>query len=123
MTNAVKHFKHEVRGKRRLHKRPANGEIAACHPWIDAELAAVRPAAVVMLGATAARSLLGREVPVAKSRGRSFLVGERPAVVPYHPSAALRAEDRAAEIRRAIVEDLRHAAALTTGHVAHAERE
>ena len=113
-TNAVKHFKHEDRGKRRIHKKPSTAEIEACHPWIDAELRAVRPAVLVVLGATAARSLLGRSVPIAASRGTRFDVGGVPAVVTYHPSAVLRADDRAAEIRAAIVEDLRLAQRWTT---------
>ena len=106
-TNAVKHFKHEARGKRRLHKKPNSAEIEACHPWIEAELRAVRPSVVVVLGATAARSLLGRTTAIAASRGERFLVHGRPTLVTYHPSAVLRADDRASEIRAALVDDLR----------------
>ena len=69
VTNAVKHFKHEDRGKRRLHKKPSADEIDACHPWLEAELAAVRARVVVGLGATAARVLLGRSVG---HRGQSW---------------------------------------------------
>jgi DNA polymerase len=105
-TNAVKHFKHEVRGKRRLHKRPGVAEIEACHPWLDAEIAAVRPKVVVALGAIAARSLLGRTVGIAASRGRSFDVDGIPVHVTYHPSAVLRADERAREVRAALIEDL-----------------
>lgn len=105
-TNAVKHFKHEDRGKRRIHKRPNTAEVEACHPWIAAELSAVDAGVVVMLGATAARSLLGRSVGIAASRGTRFDVGNRPALVTYHPSAVLRADDQAAEIRAALVADL-----------------
>lgn len=105
-TNAVKHFKHEVRGKRRLHKRPVTAEIEACHPWLQAEIAAVRPRVIVALGAVAARSLLGRTVPIAASRQRAFEVGGIPVHVTYHPSAVLRADERAAEIRAALVDDL-----------------
>jgi uracil-DNA glycosylase len=108
-TNAVKHFKHEVRGKRRLHKKPDTAEIEACHPWIDAELRAVRPSVVVALGATAARSLLGRTTAIAANRGERFEVHGLPAVVTYHPSAVLRADEQAAVIRQAIVDDLRRA--------------
>ncbi len=108
-TNAVKHFKHEVRGKRRLHKKPGTPEIEACHPWIEAELRAVRPAVVVVLGATATRSLLGRTTAIASSRGERFHVGDIPTLVTYHPSAVLRADDRRAEIRQALVDDLRRA--------------
>jgi DNA polymerase len=105
-TNAVKHFKHENRGKRRIHKRPDTAEIEACHPWLDAELRVLKGKVMVALGAVAARSLLGRSVPVAASRGTFFEVAGRPTVVTYHPSAVLRADDRAAEIRAALVADL-----------------
>jgi uracil-DNA glycosylase len=105
-TNAVKHFKHEVRGKRRLHKKPGVAEIEACHPWIDAEIAAVRPKLIVALGAVAARSLIGRTVGIAASRGRPFEYDGIPVLVTYHPSAVLRADERAREVRAALVEDL-----------------
>jgi uracil-DNA glycosylase family protein len=105
-TNAVKHFKHEMRGKRRLHKKPNTAEVEACHPWIDAELRAVRPSVVVLLGATAARSVLGRTTAIASSRGQQFEMHGIPTMVTYHPSAVLRADERAAEIRRALVDDL-----------------
>ena len=95
VTNAVKHFKHEVRGARRLHKKPTSAEVDACHPWLEAELRAVRAKAVVALGATAARSLLGRSVPIAASRDHPFEVAGLPALVTYHPSAVLRANERA----------------------------
>jgi uracil-DNA glycosylase len=111
-TNAVKHFKHELRGKRRLHKKPNAAEVEACHPWIEAELRAVRCRVIVALGATAARSLLGRSVPVAASRGVTFDVHDVPTIVTYHPSAVLRADDGAVEIRNALVADLRRAGAL-----------
>jgi DNA polymerase len=114
-TNAVKHFKHEMRGKRRLHKKPNTAEIEACHPWIEAELGAVRGRVVVALGATAARSLLGRTVPIAASRGTTFDVQGLPTLVTYHPSAVLRADEAAAEIRKAIVDDLAAAAELARG--------
>ena len=106
VTNAVKHFKHEDRGKRRLHKKPNTAEVEACHPWIDAELRAVGGRVVVALGATAARSLFGRTMPIAASRGKTLQVGDRPAIVTYHPSAVLRADDAAAEIRAALIADL-----------------
>ena len=109
VTNAVKHFKHEDRGKRRLHKKPNTAEVEACHPWIDAELRAVAGRVIVALGATAARSLFGRTMPIAANRGKTLQVGDRPAIVTYHPSAVLRADDAAAEIRAALVEDLRRA--------------
>jgi uracil-DNA glycosylase len=105
-TNAVKHFKHEVRGKRRLHKRPGVAEMEACHPWLDAEIAAVRPKVIVALGAVAARSLLGRSVGIAASRGQPFDLDGIPVHVTYHPSAVLRADERAKEVRAALIEDL-----------------
>ena len=111
VTNAVKHFKHTTRGKRRLHKKPNTAEIEACHPWVEAELRAVRARAVIALGATAARSLVGSNVAIASSRGVRFGLDGRPLWITYHPSAVLRADERAAEIRSAIVEDLRTVAA------------
>ena len=112
VTNAVKHFKHEVRGKRRLHKKPISTEIDACHPWLDAELRVVGGRVIVALGATAARSLFGRSLPIAASRGQTLRVGDRPAIVTYHPSAVLRADEAATEIRTALVADLRRAQQL-----------
>lgn len=111
VTNAVKHFKHTLRGKRRIHQKPVVAEIEACRPWVEAELAALRSVVVVMMGAVAARSLLGRTVPIAASHGERFEVAGCPALVTYHPSAVLRADERAAEVRRALVEDLRTARA------------
>lgn len=108
-TNAVKHFKHERRGKRRLHKRPDVAEIEACHPWLDAELRVVGALVIVALGATAARSLFGRSMPIAASRGATYDVDAIPAIVTYHPSAALRDRDAAAAIREALVDDLHRA--------------
>jgi uracil-DNA glycosylase len=70
VTNAVKHFKYELRGKRRMHKTPAQREIEACHHWLDDEIAALRPRAIAALGATAARALLGRPVAVTRERGQ-----------------------------------------------------
>jgi uracil-DNA glycosylase len=114
VTNAVKHFKHETRGKRRLHKKPTAGEVEACHPWIDAELAAVNSPVVVALGATAARSVLRKTIGIASSRNEVFQLGARSVIVTYHPSAVLRADDRALEIRRALVDDLSRAHALAS---------
>src|SRR5215217_4855558 len=101
-TNAVKHFKFQPRGKRRIHQKPTTAEVEACHPWLAAELAAVEPAAIVALGATAARAVLGRTVPIAKSRGEPLDANGRPVIVTYHPSAVLRADEAAAEIRAAL---------------------
>jgi uracil-DNA glycosylase family protein len=108
-TNAVKHFKHEVRGKRRIHKRPTTAEVEACHPWLDAEVAAIRPRVIVALGATAARSVLGRTVGIATTRATAKEAYGVPVVVTYHPSAVLRADERAAEVRAALVDDLARA--------------
>ncbi|WP_373047907.1 UdgX family uracil-DNA binding protein [Vulgatibacter sp.] len=95
VTNVVKHFKWEPRGKRRIHAKPNAREIAACRPWLDAELAAVKPLAVVCLGATAAQALLGRGFRVTQSRGELL---ERTGLAPWvmatvHPSSVLRAPD------------------------------
>lgn len=111
VTNAVKHFKHELRGKRRLHKRPTSEEIDACHPWLEAELRAVKATTIVALGATAARSVLGRTTPIASSRGRPIRRGDWDVFVTYHPSAALRDREAARRIRDALTEDLRAAIA------------
>jgi uracil-DNA glycosylase len=108
-TNAVKHFKHDVRGKRRIHKRPGIAEIEACHPWLEAELRELKGRVIVALGAVAARSLLGRSVRIGASRGKVFEAAGRSMFVTYHPSAVLRADDRAAEVRQALVDDLRTA--------------
>jgi DNA polymerase len=95
VTNVVKHFKWEPRGKRRIHKKPNSLEIAACRPWLDAEIAIIKPRVVVCLGATAAQALLGREFKVTRSRGE--LLTDAP-LAPYlmatvHPSSILRAPD------------------------------
>jgi DNA polymerase len=118
VTNAVKHFKHEVRGKRRIHQRPTTEEINACHPWLDAELEALTSAVVVALGATAARALLGKSLGIAASRRQPFTLGDRVAFVTYHPSAVLRGDERAGELRDTIVNDL----ALARDTVAERER-
>src|SRR5436305_1478320 len=102
ITNPVKHFKWEPRGKVRLHKKPTMREVKACHPWLEAELAAVRPKLIVCLGATAAQSLLGSSFKVTKHRGEVVEApGHPPILATIHPSAILRArtsEDRAREL-------------------------
>ena len=117
VSNAVKHFKFELRGKRRIHKSPTQREIAACHHWLEDEIALVRPAALVALGASAARSLLGRAVPVTVNRGQ-WLPREDglDVLVTLHPSALLRVdpEQREAAIE-AFVADLRQARRLFRG--------
>src|SRR5437763_382172 len=98
VTNAVKHFKWKARGKRRIHDKPNAAEVAACRPWLDAELAAVQPRVVVLLGATAAQALLGRAFRVTKHRGEVIEAtpfGEF-VVATVHPSSILRAPDAAA---------------------------
>jgi len=90
VTNAVKHFRFEQRGSRRIHKAPAVGHVRACRPWLDAELRLVRPAVVATLGATAAKALLGSKFRITESRG-TVLEWEGVALVPtVHPSAILR---------------------------------
>ena len=113
VTNVVKHFKWEPRGKRRIHQKPNWGEIAACRPWLDAELDVVKPRVIVCLGATAAQALLGRQFRVTKQRGvpvESDLA--RTVIATVHPSSILRADTE--EDRRAaydeFVADLRKVA-------------
>jgi uracil-DNA glycosylase family protein len=109
VTNVVKHFKWTPRGKRRIHQKPSWGEVAACRPWLDAELEVVAPEALVLLGATAAQGLLGRDFRVTKQRGVPVESALAPLVVAtVHPSTILRAPDeRRAEERAAFVADLR----------------
>ena len=110
VTNVVKHFKWQGRGKRRIHQKPNWTEIAACRPWLDAELEVVRPRVLVCLGATAAQALLGRQFRVTQSRGD--LVDSPLAEVvtaTVHPSSILRAEDRESEYA-AFVADLKQVA-------------
>ena len=112
-TNAVKHFRHTDRGKRRIHQRPTTEHIDACHAWLDSEMTVVDPPVVVALGAVAVRGLTGRTQAIAPLRGAPLDLDGRALFVTYHPSAALRADSRRAEIRDAIVTDLRAAAAWT----------
>jgi len=110
VTNAVKHFKWVPRGKRRIHKKPGSLEIAACHPWLDAEIAAIEPRAIVCLGATAAQALLGRSFRLMQQRGEllSSPLAEL-VLATVHPSALLRAPDPEARKRdyAQFVRDLR----------------
>jgi uracil-DNA glycosylase len=109
VTNAVKHFKWTPRGKRRIHAKPNWSEIAACRPWLDAEVAVVRPSVIVCLGATAAQALLGRDFRVTRQRGEVVDSGYDgiPAIATVHPSSILRAEDEDRERElAAFVEDL-----------------
>jgi DNA polymerase len=115
VTNVVKHFKWEPRGKRRIHKKPNAGEIAACRPWLEAEIGLIKPKVIVCLGATAAQALLGPKFRVSKQRGQFI----ESTLVPYilatvHPSSILRAPDdetRRVEKRR-FIDDLKKVAHL-----------
>jgi uracil-DNA glycosylase len=121
VTNAVKHFKHEMRGKRRLHKRPNAYEIERCKIWLDLERAIVKPVAIVALGATAARSLLGRSVTITKARGQTLrLASGTAAFVTIHPSYLLRIEDEGDKRREYenFVADLRPAARVLKNEAA-----
>jgi uracil-DNA glycosylase len=114
VSNAVKHFKFEQRGKRRIHSKPGAGEIEACRWWIDQERAIVAPEMTIALGATAARSLFGKPMTIGKSRGQRLeLPGGGPAWITIHPSYVLRIEDKgaAAEEYARFIEDLKAAAA------------
>ena len=113
VTNAVKHFKHEMRGKRRLHKRPDNYEIERCKIWLDLERRLVRPSTIVALGVTAARSLTGRTLTIGKVRGKPIeLADGTRLIVTIHPSALLRLEDEDERRKayRSFVADLKTAA-------------
>ena len=110
VTNVVKHFKWEPRGKRRIHARPNSQEIRACRPWLEAEMAQVRPAIVVLLGATAAQALLGSAFRVSKQRGQVMTAPfARAVVATVHPSSILRApdDDTRRRERELFVADLR----------------
>jgi uracil-DNA glycosylase family protein len=110
ITNAVKHFKWELRGKRRIHKKPSGSEIAACRPWLDAEIATLQPEVIVCLGATAAQALLGRDFRVTQHRGELMKSSLAPFIMAtVHPSSILRAPDeetRRAEMKR-FIDDLK----------------
>jgi DNA polymerase len=110
VTNAVKHFKFEERGKARLHKKPSVGEVRACHPWLRAELGVIRPEVVVLLGATAAQALLGSSFRVTRDRGKAIASDlARYVIATAHPSSILRAPDSASREAGfdALVHDLR----------------
>jgi uracil-DNA glycosylase len=117
VTNAVKHFKHEMRGKRRLHKRPNNYEIDRCKIWLDDERKLIQPSAIIALGVTAARSLTGKTVTINKLRGKPLDLADGTRLfITVHPSSLLRIEDE--KDKRAAYEnfvaDLRSAAALVS---------
>ena len=115
VTNAVKHFKHEARGKRRLHKTPDAGEISACRWWLDQERDLIRPRTILALGGSAALAVFGKVMPILKSRGRVFdLGGDAKAMITVHPSYLLRLPDpqAKAEAYNAFVRDLSAVRAL-----------
>jgi DNA polymerase len=121
VTNAVKHFKWEraERGTRRIHKKPNDAEVRACRPWLDAEIALVRPRVIIALGATAAQTLLGKQFRVTKDRGKAMQSPLAEAIfATVHPSSVLRAPDPGAraEAERAFVADLKQVARHLQAH-------
>jgi uracil-DNA glycosylase family protein len=97
VTNAVKHFKWTPQGKRRKHQKPLMSEVMACKPWLESELEALRPKILVCMGSTAAQSVLGRNVPITKERGKFFELATKPFLstfITVHPSSILRQQDR-----------------------------
>lgn len=117
VTNAVKHFKFTLRGKRRLPQRPARTEIAACKLWLDVEQGEIRPRVTVLLGTTAAEAVLGHSVTIGRERGQPIALDQGTGVVTVHPSYVLRQPDEATRARAygAFVADLRLAATLCSG--------
>ncbi len=125
VTNVVKHFNWEPRGKRRIHKKPNAEHIRACRPWLDAELAAVKPKVVVCLGATAAQAIIGRTFRLTQHRGEVVETDLEPLVTAtVHPSSILRAPDDRArrEAMEAFVADLRAAARILPEAAARVHR-
>ncbi|HVL38077.1 MAG TPA: UdgX family uracil-DNA binding protein [Fimbriimonadaceae bacterium] len=109
VTNAVKHFKWEPRGARRLHKKPNRAEMGACRPWLEAEIERIQPRVIVALGATAAQALLGSAFRVSQQRGQAVEAHERTVFATHHPSSLLRAPDAGARRRMMseLIQDLR----------------
>jgi len=122
ITNAVKHFKWEPRGKRRLHKKPGLREISACRVWLDQEIDTLGPSVIVALGSTALRALTGASLTLASTRGKALPhAGGARLIATYHPSAILRAEgEQASGLRKSLVQDLQRARELAAG--GHPER-
>ena len=115
ITNAVKHFKFEPRGKRRIHSKPNAAEIKICHQWVSRELSAIEPEVVVALGATAAQSLMGKAMPIGKNRGHELTWADgRRGLITVHPSYLLRIPDAESKEREynGFVRDLKLAAKL-----------
>ncbi len=120
VTNAVKHFKWEPRGTRRIHKTPAQKEVDACRYWLDKEIAAINPEVIVTLGATALAAVTGKRAGVAASRGQALRHASGATIVAtYHPSALLRAPtpDDLARLREAFTEDVARALRLVSAHI------
>lgn len=119
VTNAVKHFRWEARGKRRMHKKPSAGQLRACRPWLEAEIDVVQPVALVLLGASAAQSVLGPQAKVTELRGQALASRWAPCtVVTVHPSSVLRVPDETDRrtARAALIRDFEIAArALAAG--------
>ena len=112
MTNAVKHFYYEPRGKRRIHKTPMQRHIAACHVWLEGELARERPAVIVTLGATALAAVYGAKISITQARTRKLASPQgTPIIATYHPSAVLRAPDHDARaaLRKTLLGELKRA--------------
>jgi len=129
VTNAVKHFGFEQRGKHRLHKKPSTSDVVACRPWLQDELAIVHPRVVVALGATAAAALFGPKVRLTRDRGQALALPDGPVtlgdalrLVTYHPAAALRAPtpERRKELREMLSRDLALAGRLAKARSPHA---
>ncbi len=117
VTNVVKHFKHEQRGKRRIHKQPSRYEVQQCRWWLDREIAIVRPKLVVALGTTAAREIAGRPVAIARERGRLIRIdGGRAALATNHPAAILRIREETPrhDAYKAFIADLKQAKRLVS---------
>ena len=116
LTNAVKHFRYELREKRRLHKTPLQRHVAACQVWLEAEIRRVAPVVIVTLGATALRAVVGRRLSIAAAREQELVhaASPIPVVATIHPSAILRAPDDSTRtaLRAQLLDDLRHAARL-----------
>ena len=114
VTNAVKHFKFEPRGKRRLHKKPNAGEIDACQWWLNLERVILRPRVIVAMGATAVRGVLGRSVTIKSVRGEVLHEGDAQVIVTIHPSSVLRQQDDESREREynGLVADLKRVAKL-----------
>jgi DNA polymerase len=123
LTNAVKHFKWEPRGKRRIHEPPNRSEVKACSLWLERELEIVRPTVIVCLGAVAAQAVVGPGARVTALRRRPLPDGPGGAtiVVTYHPSAVLRAGERRSEVRADLRYDLAHARKLAAKPIGRSE--